>query len=145
MEFSWWWFFGGSLLDALIGPNLFFPGEPFLIAAGYVLHNGLFYGVFFVLLGGFIGDQVSYFAGRKLGYSGRRWLTRKVPKTRRPFARARLALKQRGPLVVAVARLLGPVAWIMPFLAGSYTMPWTVFTLFSSRIIISVLFIRGSD
>lgn len=48
--------FIGALLDALIGPNLFVPGEPFLIAAGYQLHQGVVTGVFAVLLGGFIGD-----------------------------------------------------------------------------------------
>ncbi|PSU49090.1 hypothetical protein C9J12_08820 [Photobacterium frigidiphilum] len=131
MKFSWWWFFGGNFLDALIGPNLFFPGEPFLLAAGYALHNGFISGIIFVFIGGFLGDQISYCIGRKQGYNGRRWLTRRIPKTRRPFAKAKLALNKRGPLVVAVARLLGPVAWIMPFLAGSYAMSWTVFTLYS--------------
>ena len=59
--------FIGALLDALIGPNLFVPGEPFLIAAGYQLHQGIITGVFAVLLGGFLGDQASYFIGRKVG------------------------------------------------------------------------------
>jgi hypothetical protein len=29
--------FGGAFLDALIGPNLIVMGEPFLLAAGYLL------------------------------------------------------------------------------------------------------------
>ncbi|MGR5146917.1 LssY C-terminal domain-containing protein [Photobacterium alginatilyticum] len=128
---SWWWFFGGSFLDALIGPNLFFPGEPFLLAAGYLLSSGAMYGVISVLLGGLIGDQLSYFIGRRYGVNGRRWLCQRVPKTRRPIARAQLVLRKRGPLVVAIARLLGPVAWIMPFLAGSYALPWVTFTAYS--------------
>ena len=37
--------FFGSLLDATIGPNLFVPGEPFLLAAGYQLHQGVIWGV----------------------------------------------------------------------------------------------------
>lgn len=128
---EWWWYFGGSLLDALIGPNLFFPGEPFLLAAGYLLNEGAVYGVLSVLAGGLIGDQLSYFIGRKLGAKGRRTLSQRIPKTRRPFARAKLVLKKSGPLVVAAARLLGPVAWITPFLVGSYTMPWMTFTMYS--------------
>ncbi|MCW8329998.1 LssY C-terminal domain-containing protein [Photobacterium sp. SDRW27] len=131
LETSWWWFFVGSLLDALIGPNLFFPGEPFLLAAGYILSSGLFYGVLSVLAGGFIGDQLSYHIGRKFGDRGRRWLSQRIPKTRRPIARARLVLRKKGPQIVTAARLLGPVAWIMPFLAGSYAMPWLTFTLYS--------------
>jgi len=128
---SWWWFFGGSFLDALIGPNLFFPGEPFLLAAGYLLSSGPIYGVVSVLIGGFIGDQLSYFIGRRYGVNGRRWLGQRIPKSRRAIARSRLVLRKRGPLVVAIARLLGPVAWIMPFLAGSYALPWITFTTFS--------------
>lgn len=59
--------FIGALLDALIGPNLFVPGEPFLIAAGYQLHQGIWTGVIAVLLGGLIGDQASYWIGRYVG------------------------------------------------------------------------------
>ena len=43
--------FFGALMDALIGPNLFVPGEPFLLAAGYQLHQGIVTGVLAVLLG----------------------------------------------------------------------------------------------
>ncbi len=45
--------FFGAFLDATIGPNLFVPGEPFLLAAGYQLHQGVIWGVVAVLLGGF--------------------------------------------------------------------------------------------
>ncbi|MGF1688175.1 LssY C-terminal domain-containing protein [Photobacterium japonica] len=130
-DLDWWWFFGGSFLDALIGPNIFVPGEPFLIGAGYLLSSGLIYGVVAVLLGGLLGDQLSFWIGRRFGAQGRRWLGRHIHKTRRPIAKTRLLLKKRGPLVVAAARLLGPIAWIMPFLAGSYAMAWRTFTLYS--------------
>ncbi|MGF1701523.1 LssY C-terminal domain-containing protein [Photobacterium makurazakiensis] len=131
-EHAWWWFFGGSLLDALIGPNLVVPGEPFLLAAGYLLASGALYGVIAVFMGGFIGDQLSYFIGCKYGGQGRRWLGRRIKKTRRPIAKTRLILKKRGPWFIALARLLGPVAWIMPFLAGSYAVPWHIFTFYSA-------------
>ena len=36
--------FFGALLDSTIGPNLFVPGEPFLLAAGYQLHEGVIWG-----------------------------------------------------------------------------------------------------
>ncbi|WEM45543.1 LssY C-terminal domain-containing protein (plasmid) [Photobacterium sp. DA100] len=131
-DVAWWWYFGGSLLDALIGPNLFFPGEPFLLAAGYLLSHGAIYGVLAVLAGGFIGDQISFFIGRRFGARGRRWLVSKFSKTKRPIAKARLILQTKGPWIVTASRLLGPVAWIMPFIAGSYAMRWSTFTLYSS-------------
>ena len=131
-DVAWWWYFGGSFLDALIGPNLFFPGEPFLLAAGYLLSSGAIYGLLAVLAGGFVGDQLSFFIGRRCGPQGRRWLVRKFSKTKRPIAKTRLILHKKGPWIVTASRLLGPVAWIMPFLAGSYAMRWTTFTLYSS-------------
>lgn len=131
-DVAWWWYFGGSFLDALIGPNLFFPGEPFLLAAGYLLSTGAIYGLLAVLAGGFIGDQISFWIGRHCGSRGRRWLVRKFRKTQRPIAKTRLILHKKGPWVVTASRLLGPVAWIMPFIAGSYAMRWTTFTLYST-------------
>ncbi len=68
MSDSWPFLFVGALLDALIGPNLIVPGEPFLLAAGYQLHAGHISGVIAVFLGGLIGDQSSYWIGYRYGY-----------------------------------------------------------------------------
>lgn len=124
--------FIGALLDALIGPNLFVPGEPFLIAAGYQLHQGVVSGVFAVLLGGFMGDQASYFIGRKFGVPAQKKLTKWQPKTKRPIARCRHLMAKKGNYVLAFARLLGPVAWVVPFIAGTQKVTWRRFTLFST-------------
>lgn len=66
--------FLGALGDALIGPNLFVPGEPFFIAAGYQAYSGVWSALVWVLLGGFIGDQLSYFIGSKWGFKAQRKL-----------------------------------------------------------------------
>ncbi|WP_196333650.1 DedA family protein, partial [Vibrio campbellii] len=110
--------FFGALLDATIGPNLFVPGEPFLLAAGYQLHQGVIWGVVAVLLGGWFGDQLSYFIGKRSGAKAQKKLIRWQAKTRRPIARCRLLMKKRGNTILIFARLLGPVAWVVPFMAG---------------------------
>lgn len=124
--------FFGALLDALIGPNLFVPGEPFLLAAGYQLQQGIITGVIAVLLGGFIGDQVSYLIGRRLGNPAQRKLIRWQSKTRRPIARCRHLMAKKGNYVLAFARLLGPIAWVVPFIAGSQKISWARFSLYST-------------
>ncbi|WP_434528525.1 LssY C-terminal domain-containing protein [Vibrio sp. K4] len=124
--------FFGAFLDATIGPNLFVPGEPFLLAAGYQLHQGIIWGVIAVLVGGWLGDQLSYFIGKHSGSKAQRKLIRWQAKTKRPIARCRLLMKKRGNTILIFARLLGPVAWVVPFMAGSANVSWKRFTVCSS-------------
>ncbi|MCX2789827.1 LssY C-terminal domain-containing protein [Vibrio sp. Sgm 5] len=124
--------FFGAFLDATIGPNLFVPGEPFLLAAGYQLHQGIIWGVIAVLMGGWLGDQLSYFIGKRSGSKAQRKLIRWQAKTKRPIARCRLLMKKCGNAILIFARLLGPVAWVVPFMAGSVNVSWKRFTVCSS-------------
>lgn len=124
--------FFGTLLDALIGANLFVPGEPFLLAAGYQLHDGIWSGLLAVTLGGLLGDQASYFIGRTMGSNAQRRLIAWQPKTRRAVARFRLLMRTKGNYVLVFARLLGPVAWVVPFLAGSQRIAWQRFSLYAT-------------
>lgn len=124
--------FLGAFLDATIGPNLFVPGEPFLLAAGYQLHQDIIWGVIAVLVGGWLGDQLSYFIGKRSGSKAQRKLIRWQAKTKRPIARCRLLMKKRGNAILIFARLLGPVAWVVPFMAGSVNVSWKRFTVCSS-------------
>lgn len=124
--------FIGALLDALIGPNLLVPGEPFMLAAGYQLYDGIYSALFAVLLGGLIGDQLSFWIGYRVGAPVQNKLLRIFPKARRTFARCRLLMRKKGNYVLVFARLLGPVAWVVPFMAGSHKISWIRFTLFSS-------------
>ena len=119
--------FIGALLDALIGPNLFVPGEPFLIAAGYQLQQGIVSGVIAVLLGALLGDHLSYWIGRYVGVSAQRKLMVWQPKTRRPIARCRRLMYKKGNYVLAFSRLLGPIAWVVPFMAGTNKVLWARF------------------
>ncbi|MGX9458489.1 LssY C-terminal domain-containing protein [Photobacterium damselae subsp. damselae] len=129
--FDWWGLFIGALCDALIGPNIIFVGEPFLLAAGYQLYSGAYIGVIAVFLGGWLGDQLSYLIGRKGGSKLQKKLIQRFPKIRRPVAKCRLLLQKRGGVIIAVARLLGPVAWVMPFIAGMQKVSWQRFSLYS--------------
>ena len=41
-------------------------------------------------------------------------------------------MKKRGNAILIFARLLGPVAWVVPFMAGSVNVSWKRFTVCSS-------------
>ncbi len=123
--------FVGALLDALIGPNLVVPGEPFMIAAGYQLYSGTYMAVAAVLLGGLVGDQLSFLIGRHYGFNAQKALLRWQPKVRRPLARCRLLINRNAFWVIAFARLLGPIAWVVPFMAGANHIRWKKFTAYA--------------
>lgn len=124
--------FLGSFADSLIGPNLFVPGEPFLLAAGYQLHSGAWLAVVAVLLGGLLGDQLSYAIGGKIGRKAEKRLLKWQPKLRRIMARARVLIRQYPIRILLFARLFGPVAWVVPFIAGRHGIRWSLFTRYSS-------------
>jgi membrane protein DedA with SNARE-associated domain len=123
--------FLGSFFDAVIGPNLVVPGEPFMIAAGYQLYTGGYLAVIAVLVGGLLGDQLSFFIGRYYGFSAQKRLLRWQPKIRRPLAQCRLLIKRNSFSVIAFARLLGPIAWVVPFMAGTNHVHWRKFSLYA--------------
>ncbi|NOI24211.1 LssY C-terminal domain-containing protein [Vibrio mediterranei] len=123
--------FLGSFFDAVIGPNLVVPGEPFMIAAGYQLYSGGYLAVIAVLIGGLLGDQLSFFIGRHYGFSTQKKLLRWQPKIRRPLARCRLLMSRNSFWVISFARLLGPIAWVVPFMAGTNHIRWRKFSLYA--------------
>ncbi|WED23621.1 LssY C-terminal domain-containing protein [Vibrio sp. JC009] len=124
--------FLGAFTDAFIGPNLLVPGEPFMIAAGYQLYAGSLLGVGLVLAGGFLGDQASFAVGRRYGRNIQKAILKKRPSLRRRVAQGKLMLKRNEKKVLITARLLGPVAWVIPFIAGANGTNWKRFSLYSS-------------
>lgn len=124
--------FFGAFLDALIGANIFFPGEPFLLGAGYGLYQGIYLGVVAVFLGGLLGDQISFFIGKYFGTKINKKLLYHFPKTKKTIAKSRLLMSKKGVFMFTFARLLGPVAWFVPFLAGSQNASWKKFSFFGT-------------
>lgn len=122
----------GSFCDSFIGINIFVPGEPFYLAAGYQLYHANIFAVVMVLWGGWLGDQLSYWVGLRYGQKAQRFLLRVRPKLRRKLALCRAVMRKRGVWAIVLARVLGPVAWFMPFLAGSMRVNWPKFAFLST-------------
>ncbi|GEM75043.1 DedA family protein [Vibrio sagamiensis] len=123
--------FLGSFFDSLIGPNIFVPAEPFLITAGYQFYKGNSHALIAVFLGGLIGDQISFFIGRHYGCFAQRKVLRRFPSARRTMARCRLLMNRHACKVMTFARLLGPIAWFVPFMAGVNQIRWQQFSFYA--------------
>ncbi|WP_299934716.1 LssY C-terminal domain-containing protein [uncultured Pelagimonas sp.] len=112
-----------AFCDTLIGVGFFVFGEFAFLASGAAFSaTGTVWPAVVVLAFAWAGDLASYQIGARYGARlSLRYLNRL--KRRTAWRKAKLALETKGAAFVVVSRLLGPVAWITPFLAGAMKMP----------------------
>jgi len=120
--------FLGSYFETVIGPGFFIYGE-FFFLPGAILAGAGILNIWLVALatlsGGILGDFTSYSIGRKYGLAyfkeGNRFFTPENHK------KGELFFEKYGAKGIFFARLLGPLSWITPFLAGTYKIPYKTF------------------
>ncbi|WIY27786.1 LssY C-terminal domain-containing protein [Parasedimentitalea psychrophila] len=118
-----------AYFDTLIGVGFFVFGEIAFVTAGVRwAATGDIWIVILVLCAACSGDLTSFGLGRRYGARAASRCLKPLSR-RRQWRRARRLLMRYGIGFVIVARLLGPVAWITPFLAGSLAMPARRFAL----------------
>ena len=115
--------FIGSFFETLIGPGFFIYGE-FIFLAGSILAGAGFLNIWIVslacILGGIIGDSASFFIGRVYG---KKLINSFIHKRNRFFNeknynKGRKFFDRYGVKSVFLARFLGPLSWVTPFIAG---------------------------
>jgi membrane protein DedA with SNARE-associated domain len=111
-----------AFCDTLIGVGFLVFGELAFLAAGAAFASDkTIVPAVIVLSFAWAGDLVSYALGRRYGVRfSFRFLARQ--RRRKAWRKARHALATRGGWFVVGSRLLGPVAWITPFMAGAMEM-----------------------
>lgn len=116
-----------AFFDCIIGIGFFVWGEVAFLAAGATaVAEGSFVPIAVVMISAWAGDLVSFYLGRR--YGGRMLLRVLKPlKRRRAYRKAGAGLRKRAFSFVIVSRLLGPVAWVTPYLAGSLVVKTRVF------------------
>lgn len=118
-----------AFCDTLIGVGFFVFGEVAFLAAGAAFAaNGTVLPGMVVIVAAWAGDLTSYMIGRRFGARICLPVLRRR-KRRLAWFRAKQALNSYGVLFVIVSRLLGPVAWVTPFLAGTLSMSPSTFAL----------------
>lgn len=104
------------------------PGDSLLVTVGLLAaaHKlGLIVALVALLLGSWLGHQVGYVWGQRLGPG----LKDRV----RPehLARTQAFFRRYGPMAVVLAPLVPVVRTLMPFVSGGLAMPWPRFALLS--------------
>lgn len=119
--------------DAVIVSSFFVPGELAFLAAGSVwAATGDLTLIFLVLVSAWLADQTSFWLGRRYGKRiAFYWLS--SLKRRQQWRKAQSMLQRHTAKAVILSRILGPVAWIMPFMAGIAKVPTRTF-VWSSAI-----------
>jgi membrane-associated protein len=120
--------FLGMFFETLVFTSVFLPGEIFLLAGPVLAGTGALniWLVIITLYGGaLLGDSTSYEIGRKFGAfffkDGRLVFNLKN------YQKGEAFFKKHGLKSIFLSRLLGPVSWITPFLAGTYEIPYPKF------------------
>ena len=120
--------FLGSYSETISGPGFFIYGELFFIPGALLAGSGVL-NIWLVALatigGGIAGDFTSYSLGRKYGES----IFKEGNKvfTLANHAKGEEFFRKHGPKAIFLARLMGPLSWITPFLAGTYKIPKRIF------------------
>ena len=111
-DYGYWIVLAGTLLE----------GESVLVLAGFAVHRGLLdlsTVIAVAVIGGFLGDQAFFFAGRRYGER----LLARFPKQAAPAARAKeLLAKYHIPVILGVRFMYGLRA-VLPFTIGMSGIP----------------------
>jgi len=130
--------FLGSMFETIIGFSFFVYGELFFLAGSIMAGMGIL-NIWFVIavlyMGGIFGDSFSYFLGNKYGksifnkFKNIIFLNRYINDTN--YAKGEKFFQKRGAISVFFARLLGPLSWITPFIAGAYKLKYKKFLIYN--------------
>ncbi len=129
--------FLGSFLETLIGVGFLIYGEIFFLA-GAILAGLGYLNIWIVALvcisGGWLGDNSSYFIGRKYGSI----IIKKFFKINNKylslenFNRSKKFFDTHGRKAVFLARFMGPISWITPFIAGTLGLKYKDFVKYNT-------------
>lgn len=123
--------FVGSYIEIVVPFAFFVPGEIFFYAGGILSAAGVLSPWLTCLvcaLGGYLGDASSYYLGWRYAKRVETWLTA-WRFWKRIFLNGEAFIRHHGERSVLLARFLGPLSWVVPFVAGSSGMPARRFLL----------------
>ncbi|MHB8810176.1 MAG: DedA family protein [Desulfobulbaceae bacterium] len=131
--------FLGAFLETLIPLSLAVPGEIFFLSGALLagMEALELWAVMTVLYaGGIMGDNVSYWLGRRYGASLfarlSHWPLVGRLLRRDNYLRGMEFFRRRGAIAVFTARLSGPLSWVTPAMAGIFRLDYPTFLRFNT-------------
>lgn len=135
--------FLGALFETLIPFSLAVLGEVFFLAGALLAGMGVLdlWAVLVVLYtGAIVGDNLSYWMGRRYGIvlfeRLAHWPLLGRLLHAENYQRGMVFFQRRGAMAVFIARLSGPLSWVMPAMAGVFRLDYRVFLRFNTPGII---------
>lgn len=120
--------FAGSFFEIFVFSSFFVYGELFFIAGGILASTNVL-DIWLVLAmiygGSLLGDSASYFTGFRLGKDF--FKEHKKIFSQKNYEKGLSFFESHGNKAIFFSRFSGPLAWITPFLAGVYKMPYRTF------------------
>lgn len=128
---AYWILFGVAILESTALVGLLVPGTTILVVAGFLASQGaLNFKILFavVAFGNIIGDTFSFYLGRR----GTTWFKpgNKIFKMEY-VERGQRFFKKHGDKSILLARFIGPLRPVIPFVAGLFRMQAPKFFLFN--------------
>jgi membrane-associated protein len=130
--------FLGSMFETIIGFSFFVYGELFFLAGSIMAGMGILdirELIVVLYAGGIIGDSISYFLGFRYGpliydkLKNIRYINRYINDEN--YRKGTLFFQRKGAISIFLARLLGPISWITPFVAGIYKLKYRKFLFYN--------------
>lgn len=131
--------FLGAFFETLIPFSLAVVGEVFFLAGAILAGVGTLelWAVMAVLFGGgLLGDNASYWIGRHYGNNFfdrlSRWPVARRLVRAEHYDKGQAFFQRHGALAVLIARLSGPLSWVMPAMAGTFRLDYATFLRFNT-------------
>lgn len=135
--------FLGAFFETVIPFSLIVLGELFFLPGALLAGSGVLelWGVMAALYGGgILGDNVSYWMGRRYGSElfdhCARWPLTGRLLHRENYEKGVEFFRRRGAVAVFTARLSGPLSWITPAMAGVFRLNYPTFLRFNTPAVI---------
>lgn len=130
---AYWLIFLVSFLESLAFIGTLFPGSSLIIFAGFLSSQGnLDPGslITFTILGGFLGDNFSFWLGNKKFFINKKLYQHKY------LEKGYCFFKKYKAESIFLARFIGPTRSVIPFVAGSASLNYRTFFLWNFSSII---------